>query len=152
MNLNKLVVAHLNINLIRNKFEALLQNVSGEVDLLMISGKKINESFPKSQFLMKGFSDPFRIDRNVHGGGILLYVKEDIPTKVLSLELIPSECFFVEFNLRKRKWLISCSCNPHKNNIFNHIEILSKNLHLYSSQYESNYRTYFNVEVTDPHE
>ena len=101
---------------------------------------------------MKGFSDPFRIDRNVHGGGILLYVKEDIPTKVLSLELIPSECFFVEFNLRKRKWLISCSCNPHKNNIFNHIEILSKNLHLYSSQYESNYRTYFNVEVTDPHE
>ena len=53
MNLNKLVVAHLNINSIRNKFETLLQNVSGEVDLLMISEKKIDESFPKSQFLIK---------------------------------------------------------------------------------------------------
>ena len=93
MNLNKLVVAHLNINSIRNKFEALLQNVSGEVDLLMISEKKIDESFPKSQFLIKGFSDPFRIDRNVHARGILLYVREDIPTKLLSIEPIPSECF-----------------------------------------------------------
>ena len=59
MNLNELVVTHLNINLIRNKFEALLKNVSGEVNLLMISETKIDESFPKRQFLIKGFSDPF---------------------------------------------------------------------------------------------
>ena len=31
----------------RNKFEALIRNVSGEVDLLMISETKIDESFPK---------------------------------------------------------------------------------------------------------
>ena len=28
------------------------------------------------------------------GGGMLLYVREDIPTKLLSREPIPSECFF----------------------------------------------------------
>ena len=67
MNLNKLVVAHLNINSIRNKFEALIQNVSEEVDLLMISETSIDENFPKSQFLIKGFSDAFRTDRTVHG-------------------------------------------------------------------------------------
>ena len=67
MSLNKLVVAHLNINSIRSKFGALIQNVSGEVDLMMISETKIDESFPKSQFLIKYFSDPFRIDRNIHG-------------------------------------------------------------------------------------
>ena len=50
MNLNELVVTHLNINLIRNKFEALLKNVSGEVNLLMISETKIDESFTKRQF------------------------------------------------------------------------------------------------------
>ena len=50
MNLNKLVVAHLNINLIRNTFEALIQNVSGKEDVLIISEAKIGESFPKSQF------------------------------------------------------------------------------------------------------
>ena len=53
MNLNELVVTHLNINLIRNKFEALLKNVSGEVNLLMISETKIDESFPKRQFWIK---------------------------------------------------------------------------------------------------
>ena len=71
----------------------------------MISETKIDESFSKSQFLIKGFSDPFRIDQNVHGGGILLYVREDVPTKLLSIQPIPSECFFTELNLRKRKWL-----------------------------------------------
>ena len=50
MNLNKLVVAHLNINLIRNTLEALIQNVSGKVDFLIISEAKIGESFPQSQF------------------------------------------------------------------------------------------------------
>ena len=57
-------------------------------------------SFPKSQFLIKGFSDFFRIDQNVHDGGILLYVREDIPTKRLSTESIPSEYY-----LSKPKWL-----------------------------------------------
>ena len=52
----KLVVANLNINSIRNEFEALMQNVSGGVDLLTISETKIDERFPKSQFLIKYFS------------------------------------------------------------------------------------------------
>ena len=85
MNLNKLVLAHLNINSIRNKFKAVIQNVSREVDLLMILETKIDNSFPKSQFLIKGFSDPFCIDQNVHGGDTLLYVREDITTKLLSI-------------------------------------------------------------------
>ena len=52
-NLNKLVAAHLNFNSKRNKFEALIRNVSGEVDILMISETK-TASFPRSQFLIKG--------------------------------------------------------------------------------------------------
>ena len=63
-----------------------------------------------------------------------------------------SECFFVELNLCKRKRLISCSYNPHKNNISKHIEVLRKNLDLYSSQYESNIIIGdFNVGVSGVH-
>ena len=102
MHSNKLVVAHLNISSISNKFEALIQDVRGHVDLLMISETKFDESFPKSQFLIKGFGDPFRIDRNIHGGGILFYVREDKTAKILPREPIPSGCFFVMLNLRKR--------------------------------------------------
>ena len=38
----------------RNKFEALIRNVSGEVDLLMISETKIDESFPKRSVCVGG--------------------------------------------------------------------------------------------------
>ena len=55
----------------------------------MLSETKIDGSFPKGQFLIKGFGDPFRIDRNVNGGGILFYVREDIPAKLLSVETLP---------------------------------------------------------------
>ena len=120
--------------------------------LLMISEAKTDKSFPKSQFLIKGFSDPFHIDRNVHGGGTLIHVREDISRKLLSIEPIPSECFFVDLNLRKGKWVISCSYNPHKNDISKHIEILTKNLDIYSSQHKSNIIIgYLNVGVSDPH-
>ena len=75
----------------------------------MISETKIDDSFPKGQFLIKGFCEPFRIDRSIYGGGILFYVREDIPVELLSVEPFPAEFLFVEINLRKKKWLVCCS-------------------------------------------
>ena len=64
---------------------------------------------------------------------------------------MPTECSFVEINLRKKKWLLCCSYNPHRNNIKPHLEILSRNLDLYSSLYENIIILGdFNVETTDP--
>ena len=47
----------------------------------MISETKLDETFPEGQFLMDGFITQYRINRNTNGGGIALYVREDIPTK-----------------------------------------------------------------------
>lgn len=55
------------------------------------------------------------------GGGILLYVREHIPSNLLTVETKPIEGFSVELNLRNGKWLINCSYNPHKNMISNHL-------------------------------
>ena len=44
-NLNKIVVGHLNINSIRNKFDYLAHQVRGKIDILMISETKLDESF-----------------------------------------------------------------------------------------------------------
>ena len=78
------------------------------------------ESFSTSEFFMNGFSSPHRFDRNCNGGGILLYVREDIPSKHLSLEIDLTEAFFVEINLyNKKKWLISCSYNQKRASIAN---------------------------------
>ena len=135
-NINKFIFALLNINSIRNKFDFVIKDISNNVDFLMISETKTDGSFPKGQFQIKGFSDPFRVDRNTHGGGILFYAREDIPVKLLSVENLPTECFFIEINLRKRKWLVCCSYNPHRDNIKEHLNTISANLDLYSSKYE----------------
>ena len=72
----------------------------------MISESKLDDSFPHDQFLIDGFHTPFRFDRNKNGGGILLYVREDIPTEILSHDFPSAESFFVEIILHKKKWLI----------------------------------------------
>ena len=76
----------------------------------MISETKLDETFPEGQFLMDGFTPPYRMDRNVNGGGIALYVREDAPYKQISFKNDDKdiEHFFVEITFAK-KWLISCS-------------------------------------------
>ena len=69
----------------------------------MISKSKLDDSFPHGQFLIEGFQTPFRFYRNKNGGGILLYIQEDIPARVLSHDFPSSESFFVEIILHKKK-------------------------------------------------
>ena len=45
--------------------------------------------------------------------------------------------FFVEINLHKKKWLINCSYNPHKNNIGSHLNVINKTLNTYYDKYEN---------------
>ena len=82
-NLNKLIIAHLNVNSLRNKLEFLKEQIQNNIDILITSETKIDASFPIGQFLLNSYRTPFRLDRNAHGGGILLYVWEDIPSKLL---------------------------------------------------------------------
>ena len=74
---NKLIITHLNINSLTNKFEFLVEFIRGKVDILMISETKIDESFPLGQFKINGFNAPFRLDRSSNGGGIMLFVRND---------------------------------------------------------------------------
>ena len=52
--------------------------VAEEIDILMITETKLDDSFPASQFSIQDFRTPFRIDRNKNGGGILLYIMRNI--------------------------------------------------------------------------
>ena len=97
--LNKLIIAHLNVNSLRNKFELLKKQIQDNIDILMISETKIDASFPIGQFLLNGYRTPFQLDRNAHGRGIRLYVREDIPLKLLLVEENLIEGVFVEINV-----------------------------------------------------
>ena len=53
--LGKIVIGHLNISSVRQKFDSLIEITTGNIDMLMIPEKKLDESFPKGQFLIKVF-------------------------------------------------------------------------------------------------
>ena len=109
------------------------------LDNLFITDTKTDSSFPEAQFEIDGFTTPYRVDRDCHGGGILLYIRQDIPSKLLiNLKISENlEGVFVELNFRRKKWLVCCSYNPQKLNITKHPDVTGKNLDLYSSRYEN---------------
>ena len=107
---NKIIVGNLNINSLRNKFEALLCIINRNLDIILLLETKLDDSFSSAQFMLKNFGVPYRFNRNSNGGGLLLYVHEDIPSKFLKVKSDSNaESICVEVNLRKRKWFISGS-------------------------------------------
>ena len=85
----------------------------------MVSETKIDDSFPENQFIIGGYSKPYRRDRNSHGGGLLIYVRDVIPCKELKLKNIPDdiECIFIEIKLRNQTWILMGGYNPEKSSI-----------------------------------
>ena len=94
-NPNRIVLAHLNINSLRNKFDILIDQITGNVDVMVISDTKLDDSFPESQFKIPGYSSIFRLDRDQNGGGIMVFVLEDITTTFLSFEDKPIEALLL---------------------------------------------------------
>ena len=97
----------------------------------------MDDSFPSMQFLIESYGPPYRLDCNAHGGGILVYVREDIPCKLIPMKNCTIEGFFLELNLRSKKWLISCPYNPHRTFISHHLNSIAKTLDLLSGNYEN---------------
>ena len=94
-----------------------------------MSGTKIDESFPLSRFAIDGFSTPSRLDRNGEGGGIIIYIRSDIPCKEIKNDLPNNiEGMFIELNLRKKKWILFGAYNPKKECMPNFLNQIGKEL------------------------
>ena len=91
-NLNNLIFAHLNINPIRNKFDSLVDIIKENIDILMISETKVDDSFPNGQ-----------LNLNRNDGGIMLSIRNNISAKVVSTDDRPIKSFYVELSFRKEK-------------------------------------------------
>ena len=64
-NTNKVVIAHLNINCIRNKFSSIKELVSDDIDVLVIEETKLDETFSEKAFMTPGYKKLFRKDRQL---------------------------------------------------------------------------------------
>ena len=106
------------------------------MDILLISETKLDDSFSSEQFLLDGFSKLYKLDRCSNGDGILLYIRDDILSRLLS-NSDKTEIIFAEINFRKKKWLICASYSPHKSKISNHLHHSGKGLDHYMGNYDN---------------
>ena len=112
-----MIIGHIDINSLRNKCDpirSILQN--GLCDIFTPSETKLDESFPTAQFYITNFV-LHRKDRNAHDGGVITYIRSDLPHRWrLDLEL-NTRAF--ESNLREvqlyktEKWLIQFHATNH---------------------------------------
>ena len=138
-NHNKIIIGHLNINSIPSKFEQLKAIIHGNIDILVVTETRLDDTFPTSQFYMEGYSEPYQMDRNRKGGGVLIFVREDIPSKRLNRHNFPvdMEGIFLEINLRKKKWLLFGSYHPPSQNDEYFFTNLEKVLDIYNDFYNN---------------
>ena len=107
------------------------------IDIFMVTETKLDDSLPASQFNIKGFSTPFRLDWNTNGGGIILYIRSYIIASKLTSFTFPNdiEVFFIEINLKGNKWLICCSYTF----VSNHLDHMAKGINTYSKKHENKF-------------
>ena len=73
------IIGHLNINSIRYKFDNIADLLKDNlVDIFSITETKLDDSFTHAQFSYMGYK-VHRKDRTSSGGGIMTYVRSDIP-------------------------------------------------------------------------
>ena len=117
-NINTIVMAYLNINSLRIKFDSLIEQITENIDILTILETKLDSSFHSGHFLVNGYSEPFRVDQNFQ-----VICKGGYPIKTLGFEMSPTGGLYKDINLLKKKWLLCCcSYNPNKNNIQSNLE------------------------------
>ena len=75
----------------------------------MLSRTKLDASFPNSQFHIEGYKTPYILDVSSNSGGLLIYIKETLPSIKLKDFTLPDDdiqAIPIEINFRKSKWLI----------------------------------------------
>ena len=133
--MNKVIIGNININSLPAKFDQVKEVISKHTDTLVTTETKLDDTFPLDQFYVEGFTIPYRLDRNRNGGGVIIYIREDTPSKILEKHKLPQdvEGMFVELNFRKIKWLLFGTYHPPSQNDQYYFEALDKALDCYSS-------------------
>ena len=152
-NHRNITFSYLSINSIRKTFDDLKLIVNKNVDILCIAETKIDESFPTAQFLLAGYHKPYHLGISDKQGGLLIYIKAHLSSRLLSNLISPKDIQEVPFelNLRKEKWIFVCIYRPPKQDSQYFLENVSLIIDHYSSIYDNHIILGdFNMEPKNP--
>ena len=112
---------------------------------------KLDETFLTSQFLVTEFSVPYRLDRNRNGDGIMIFIRDDIPSRVLEKHVFPDDIggLFSELKFRKTKWLLFWTYQSPTQSDSYYFNNLDKTLDLHSHYDKKLLVGDFNTQVSD---
>ena len=106
--------------------------------------------YTTAQFMLPGYHN---LDISDWKGGLLVYIKSHLPSRLLKNLDIPSNIQIIPFelNLRKEKWMFMCIYRPPSQNKQYFLEKLPELIDHFSSTYD-NYIILgdFNMEPSDP--
>ena len=102
-NLENVVVGTLNINSFLSKADEFKLMVSGLFDVIIVTETKFDDSFAEAQYYIGDFVIQCRLDRNRNEEGLMIYVSDGIPSKMLTKLNLPedNEAGFIELNFQK---------------------------------------------------
>ena len=105
---------------------------------MVFSETKIDSSYPVAQLLIEGFGKPFNLPRTAFGGGLLIYVRSDIPCRQVNKHEFSDkiEGIFIEINFRKSKWLLLGTYHPPSQNDNYYFDNIGRALDIYTQKYE----------------
>ncbi|MCN4145105.1 MAG: endonuclease/exonuclease/phosphatase family protein, partial [Thiohalomonas sp.] len=108
-----LSILHLNIRSIRNKLDYIKDNYL-DFDILTFSETHLEANvLSESLVLSDNFSEPYRRDRNSHGGGVAIYLsKELIHCRRQDLENFWDESIWIELKVNIENYLIGLFYSP----------------------------------------
>ena len=88
-----------------------------DICLFFFFETNLDETLPNQQFKINGYK-MHRRDRNKHDGGLLCYINENIPCKMVSVEGAPDdrEIILIYFSIKIQKWLCIGLCKPPSQN------------------------------------
>ena len=106
--MNRVIIAHININSLANIFDQLKLLLQNNIDIPIVGETKLDDTFPNNQFQIDSFSKPYRMDRNRFEGGVMIFIRGDIPNKMVFKHTFPNdiESMLIEINLKNSKFLL----------------------------------------------
>ena len=99
--MKNIIIGHLNINSLQNKFELIKEVSFNNIDVFFLSEAKLDETFQNNQFQIEGYKN-FTMGRTCYGGVVCMYVNQDMAVRHVvynSLSKIENIC--LELNLKE---------------------------------------------------
>lgn len=108
-----LSILHLNIRSIRNKIDYIKDHFL-DFDILCFSETHLDMQISnESLFLSDIYNEPFRKDRNSHGGGVMVYLNSElVHNRRPDLEIFCEESIWVEIKVNNSNYLLGLFYSP----------------------------------------